>query len=84
MSRDVTSAGSVFRQRSCESAEITLVANHTFLQVDLQRVIVVFLLDSFVKKITFQQLDGQGVLSIGGAVEIMVLRQSSYMHTKMR
>jgi len=37
-------------------------------------------LDSFVKKITFQQLSEEGIISIGNAVETMAEAEQLYAH----
>ena len=82
VSRDVTSAGSVFLGNwSCESAgDYASGPNHTLPTSGFAKSYSGVSLDSFVKKITFQQLDGQGVLSIGGAVEIMAEAEQLYAH----
>lgn len=73
ISRNVISAGSIFLGNwSCESAgDYASGTNHTLPTDGHAKSYSGVSLDSFVKKITFQQLDEEGVLSIGNAVEIM-------------
>ena len=82
VSRDVTSAGSVFLGNwSCESAgDYASGPNHTLPTSGFAKSYSGVSLDSFVKKITFQQLDEQGILSIGGAVEAMAEAEQLYAH----
>jgi histidinol dehydrogenase len=82
VSRDVTNAGSVFLGNwSCESAgDYASGPNHTLPTSGFAKSYSGVSLDSFVKKITFQQLDEQGIFSIGGAVETMAEAEQLYAH----
>jgi len=82
VSRDVTSAGSVFLGNwSCESAgDYASGPNHTLPTSGFAKSYSGVSLDSFVKKITFQQIDEQGILSIGGAVEAMAEAEQLFAH----
>ena len=81
-SRNVTNAGSIFLGNwSCESAgDYASGPNHTLPTSGFAKSYSGVSLDSFVKKITFQQLDEQGILSIGGAVETMAEAEQLYAH----
>ena len=82
VSRDVTSAGSVFLGNwSCESAgDYASGPNHTLPTSGFAKSYSGVSLDSFVKKITFQQIDEQGILSIGEAVEAMAEAEQLFAH----
>lgn len=82
VSRDVESAGSVFLGNySCESAgDYASGTNHTLPTSGFAKAYSGVSLDSFVKKITFQQLSSEGVASIGRAVEIMAEAEELFAH----
>lgn len=73
LSRNVINAGSIFLGNwSCESAgDYASGTNHTLPTSGHAKAYSGVSLDSFVKKITFQQLNEEGILSIGNAIEIM-------------
>ncbi len=81
-SRDVTSAGSVFLGNwSCESAgDYASGTNHTLPTSGFAKSYSGVSLDSFVKKITFQHLSEEGIMSIGSAVETMAEAEQLYAH----
>ena len=82
VSRDVISAGSVFLGNwSCESAgDYASGTNHTLPTSGFAKNYSGVSLDSFVKKITFQQLSEEGIISIGNAVEAMAEAEQLYAH----
>jgi len=82
LSREVTTAGSVFLGHySCESAgDYASGTNHTLPTSGHAAAYSGVSLDSFVKKITFQQLSEEGVISIGNAVEIMAEEEQLIAH----
>ncbi|MDR2816504.1 MAG: histidinol dehydrogenase [Proteiniphilum sp.] len=82
LSRGVTSAGSVFLGHySCESAgDYASGANHTLPTSGYAAAYSGVSLDSFIKKITFQQLSEEGVASIGNAVEVMAEAEQLIAH----
>lgn len=82
MSRRVTTAGSIFLGHySCESAgDYASGTNHTLPTSGHAAAYSGVSLDSFVKKITFQQLTEEGVISIGNAVEIMAEEEQLIAH----
>lgn len=82
LSRDVTTAGSVFLGHySCESAgDYASGTNHTLPTSGHAASYSGVSLDSFVKKITFQHLSEEGVVSIGNAVEIMAETEGLIAH----
>lgn len=82
LSRDVINAGSVFLGNfSCESAgDYASGTNHTLPTGGNARAYSGVSLDSFVKKITFQQLNEEGIMSIGSAVEVMAEEEQLYGH----
>lgn len=73
LSRGITSAGSVFLGNySSESAgDYASGTNHTLPTSGHAAAYSGVSLDSFVKKITFQQMNEEGVVSIGNAVAVM-------------
>jgi histidinol dehydrogenase len=73
LSQKVMNAGSVFiGQYSCESAgDYASGPNHTLPTNGFARTFSGVSVDSFVKKITFQELTLQGIRNIGPAVEAM-------------
>lgn len=82
ISRNVSTAGSVFLGKwSCESAgDYASGTNHTLPTSGFAKSYSGVSLDSFVKKITFQKLDEQGIISIGEAVETMADAEQLYAH----
>lgn len=82
LSRNVVNAGSVFLGNySCESAgDYASGTNHTLPTSGYAKAYSGVSLDSFVKKITFQQLSEQGILSIGPAIEAMAEAEELYAH----
>lgn len=81
-SRKVVSAGSVFLGNySCESAgDYASGTNHTLPTSGYAKAYSGVSLDSFVKKITFQQLSEEGIASIGLAVETMAEAEELFAH----
>ncbi len=81
-SREVNSAGSVFLGNySCESAgDYASGTNHTLPTNGYAKAYSGVSLDSFVKKITFQQLSEEGVASIGAAVAAMARAENLIAH----
>ena len=81
-SREVVSAGSVFLGNySCESAgDYASGTNHTLPTSGYAKAYSGVSLDSFVKKITFQQLSEEGIASIGTAVETMAEAEELFAH----
>ena len=82
LSRDVVNAGSVFLGNwSCESAgDYASGTNHTLPTSGYAKAYSGVSLDSFVKKITFQQLSEEGIRHIGNAVEIMAATEQLDAH----
>lgn len=82
LSRGVVSAGSVFLGHySCESAgDYASGTNHTLPTGGYARAYSGVSLDSFVKKITFQQLSEEGIVSIGNAIETMAEAEQLHAH----
>lgn len=78
----IENAGSVFLGNySCESAgDYATGANHTLPTNRYARNYSGVSLDSFVKKITFQHLSSQGIISIGKAVEQMAMAENLMAH----
>ncbi|MCB1024118.1 MAG: histidinol dehydrogenase [Acidobacteria bacterium] len=78
----ITNAGSVFiGNYSCESAgDYASGTNHTLPTNGYARAFSGVSLDSFVKKITFQQLTEAGIENIGGAIEIMAEAEGLHAH----
>lgn len=81
-SRGVENAGSIFLGNySCESAgDYASGTNHTLPTSGNTRAYSGVSLDSFVKKITFQQLSEEGVANIGAAVETLAEAEELYGH----
>ena len=81
-SREVTNAGSVFLGNySCESAgDYASGTNHTLPTSGYAKAYSGVSLDSFVKKITFQQLSEEGIAGIGVAVETMAEAEELFAH----
>lgn len=81
-SREVGNAGSVFLGNySCESAgDYASGTNHTLPTSGCAKAYSGVSLDSFVKKITFQQLSETGIANIGAAIEIMAETEMLFAH----
>lgn len=80
--RKIINAGSVFLGNySCESAgDYASGTNHTLPTNGFARAYSGVSLDSFVKKITFQEVDKIGVRNIGKAVEVMAAAEGLEAH----
>lgn len=78
----VTNAGSVFvGNYSCESVgDYASGTNHTLPTNGYARNYSGVSFDSFVRKVTFQQLDEQGIKNIGPAVELMADAEALFAH----
>ena len=78
----ITHAGSVFMgQYSCESAgDYASGTNHTLPTKGYAKAYSGLCLDSFVRKMTFQELSAEGVRNIGPAVEIMAANEQLDAH----
>lgn len=78
----ISSAGSVFLGNySCESAgDYASGTNHTLPTNGFARNYSGVSLDSFIKKITFQQLSKKGIQNIGPAIEIMAEAEQLIAH----
>lgn len=84
LAAQVTAAGSVFcGHYSCESAgDYASGTNHTLPTLGYARSYSGLCLDSFMRKMTFQELTPQGVRSIGPAVEQMAAAEQLDAHRK--
>ena len=82
LSRTVVNAGSIFLGNySCESAgDYASGTNHTLPTSGYARAYSGVSLDSFLKKITLQQLSPEGILSIGPAIEAMAEAEELFAH----
>jgi len=78
----ITRAGSVFLGNySCESAgDYASGTNHTLPTNGYARSYSGVSLDSFVTKITFQELSKEGIRNIGPAIEIMAEAEQLFAH----
>ncbi|MFT4663350.1 MAG: histidinol dehydrogenase [Polaribacter sp.] len=78
----IVNAGSVFLGNySCESAgDYASGTNHTLPTNGFAKNYSGVSLDSFVKKITFQELNKKGILNIGNAIEIMAEAEQLFAH----
>lgn len=78
----IVHAGSVFLGRySCESAgDYASGTNHTLPTKGYAKAYSGLCLDSFVRKMTFQELSEEGIRSIGRAVEVMAAAESLDAH----
>lgn len=78
----IVNAGSVFLGNySCESAgDYASGTNHTLPTNGFARNYSGVSVDSFVKKITFQKLNPEGIKSIGPAIEIMAEAEELFAH----
>ena len=79
---DITTAGSVFLGKySCESlGDYASGTNHTLPTNGYARNYSGVSLDSFVKKITFQEVTNEGIKNIGPAVELMAEAEQLFAH----
>ena len=79
---DITTAGSVFLGKySCESlGDYASGTNHTLPTNGYARNYSGVSLDSFVKKITFQEVTNEGIKNIGAAVELMAEAEQLFAH----
>ena len=79
---NITNAGSVFLGKySCESAgDYASGTNHTLPTNGYARNYSGVSLDSFVKKITFQHLNEEGIITIGPAIELMAEAEGLIAH----
>lgn len=82
LANEIVNAGSVFLGNySCESAgDYTSGTNHTLPTNGYAKAYSGVSLDSFVKKITFQHIDKQGLQQIGPAIEIMADTEGLQAH----
>ncbi len=80
--RKAVNAGSVFLGNySCESAgDYASGTNHTLPTNGYAKAYSGVSLDSFIKKITFQQLSEDGIMRIGPAIEVMAETEQLYAH----
>ena len=80
--KKITNAGSVFLGNySCESAgDYASGTNHTLPTNGYARNYSGVSLDSFIKKITFQELSAEGIKNIGPAIEIMAEAEQLIAH----
>ena len=78
----ITNAGSVFLGNySCESAgDYASGTNHTLPTNGFAKSYSGVSLDSFVKKISFQELRKEGIAAIGNAIEIMAEAEGLFAH----
>lgn len=78
----IVNAGSVFLGNySCESAgDYASGTNHTLPTNGFAKNYSGVSLDSFVKKITFQELDKEGINAIGSAIELMAEAEQLFAH----
>jgi len=82
ITKNITNAGSVFLGNfSCESAgDYASGTNHTLPTNGYARNYSGVSLDSFVKKITFQELTAEGIKNLGPAVELMAEAEALFAH----
>ena len=80
--KDITNAGSVFLGNySCESVgDYASGTNHTLPTNGYARNYSGVSLDSFVKKITFQEVTAEGIKNLGPAVELMSEAEALFAH----
>lgn len=78
----VINAGSVFMGKyACESAgDYASGTNHTLPTNAYARNYSGVSLDSFMKKVTFQEITAEGIQNIGGAIEIMAEAEELFAH----
>lgn len=79
---EIINAGSVFLGNySCESAgDYASGTNHTLPTNGFAKNYSGVSLDSFVKKITFQEINKKGIQSIGNAIEVMAEAEQLFAH----
>jgi histidinol dehydrogenase len=79
---EITNAGSVFIGKySCESAgDYASGTNHTLPTNGFAKSYSGVSVDSFVKKITFQEMTKQGLLNIGKTIELMAEAEKLIAH----
>lgn len=84
LAEKVVNAGSVFMGRwACESAgDYASGTNHTLPTHGWAKSYSGVNLDSFIRKVTFQELTAEGIDSIGEAVEIMAAEESLDAHRR--
>jgi histidinol dehydrogenase len=82
IAKQIVNAGSVFiGNYSCESAgDYASGTNHTLPTNGYAKNYSGVSLDSFIKKITFQELSGEGIENIGPAIEIMAATEQLDAH----
>lgn len=82
VANNINNAGSIFLGNySCESAgDYASGTNHTLPTSGYAKSYSGVSLDSFVKKITFQQLTAEGIQNIGPSIEIMAEAEQLYAH----
>ncbi|MDR0332590.1 MAG: histidinol dehydrogenase [Dysgonamonadaceae bacterium] len=82
VSKNVINTGSVFLGNfSCESAgDYASGTNHTLPTSGYAKAYSGVSLDSFVKKITFQQLSEEGIQNIGNTIELMAETEKLFAH----
>lgn len=82
VSNNVMNAGSVFiGNYSCESAgDYASGTNHTLPTSGFAKSYSGVSLDSFIKKITFQQISAEGIQNIGPSIEIMAEAEQLFAH----
>ncbi len=82
ISQSVINAGSVFLGNySCESAgDYASGTNHTLPTSGFAKAYSGVSVDSFIKKITFQQITKEGILNIGPSIETMADAEQLYAH----
>ena len=80
--KEITNAGSVFLGKySCESAgDYASGTNHTLPTNGFAKNYSGLSLDSFVKKITFQNINKEGIQTIGPAIELMAEAEDLFAH----
>lgn len=82
IANEITNAGSVFLGNySCESAgDYVSGTNHTLPTNGFAKAYSGVSMDSFVKKITFQEINQTGIENIGEAIEIMAETEQLFAH----
>ncbi|MDQ3711689.1 MAG: histidinol dehydrogenase [Acidobacteriota bacterium] len=84
IAEEITNAGSVFiGNYSCEAAgDYASGTNHTLPTNGYAKAFSGVSLDSFVKKITFQRLTGEGILNLGKTIETMAEAENLDAHKR--
>jgi histidinol dehydrogenase len=82
LSGKIINAGSVFLGNySCESAgDYASGTNHTLPTNGYAKIYSGISTDSFLKKITFQEISAEGILNLGPSIELMAEAESLYGH----